>query len=102
MEALRAAGRGDVEPEVCRLHPVADFDGDGFVSDEEGERFGVLVHFGQQLNYLVTSARRSSDETARLMRLSPVEFRTRLHDYQEFVAPAMQSGVKFVAAPSIE
>src|SRR6185369_3585858 len=102
LEALRAAGRADVEAEVLRLHPVADFDGSGFVSDEEGERFGVLVHFGQQLNFLVTSERRSSDQLARLMRLSLAEFRSRLHDYQEFVGRAKQLGVEFLAEPSIE
>jgi hypothetical protein len=53
LEALRAAGRSDVETEVLRLHHTADFDGSGFVSDEEGERFGVLVQFGQQVDYLV-------------------------------------------------
>jgi hypothetical protein len=102
LEALHKAGRDDVEPEVRRLHPAADADGDGYVSDEEGERFGVLVHFGQQLNYLVTDASRSTDELARLMRLSPGQLRSRLDEYKAFVARAKQLGVSFVAAPSIE
>jgi hypothetical protein len=98
--ALDAAGRCDVEDEVVRLHPAADFDGSGFVSDEEGWRFAVLVHFGQQLTYLVKTGY-SAERYPQMMRLSPEEFRARLEDYKEFVRRATTLGIAFLEAPSV-
>ena len=102
LDALRAAGRRDVEAEVQRLHHAADFDRSGFVSDEEGKRFGMLVYFGQQMDYLVMKqGRYSADRFAQLMRLDPVEFRTRLHDYKKLVGRAKKLGIDFPEARSI-
>jgi hypothetical protein len=101
LEALKAAGRLEVEPEVERLQPVADFDGSGFVTDEEGLRFGVLVHFGQQLNYLVRRKGWKPDRLAVLMRLTSEELRSQLKDYKELIERAKRLNVSLVKAPAI-
>ena len=95
LDALRAAERSDVEAEVQRLHRAADFDRSGFVCDEEGERFSVLVYFGQ-VDYLVMkTGRYAADQFAQLMRLNLVEFRTRLHAYIELVGRSKKLGLDF-------
>ena len=102
LEALRAAGRSDVETEVLQLHHAADFDRSGFVSDEEAERFGALVQFGQQVDYLVMkTGGNATERLANLMRLNRVEFRTRVHDYKKFIGRAKKVGVNFPEARSI-
>jgi hypothetical protein len=101
LQAIHAAGRNDIDPEIKRLWAVADLDDSMFVTDEEGLRFRTLVDFGLMLNFLAKRTR-SVARLAPLMRLEPEEFRTRLQEYKDFVDRARKFGIIFVGAPYVK
>lgn len=99
LQAIHAAGRNDIDLEIKRLWAVADLDDSMFVTDEEGQRFRMLVDFGLMLDFLGKRTR-SVARLAPLMRLEPEEFRTRLQDYKKLIARARKFGVFLVSTPS--
>jgi hypothetical protein len=101
LQAIRAAGRNDIDLEVKKLWAVADFDDSMFVSDEEGQRFWMLVDFGLMLDFLAERTQ-SVARLAPLMRLEPEQFRARLQEYKNLVARSQKFGVSLVSAPSAD
>jgi hypothetical protein len=101
LQAIRAAGRNDIDLEVKKLWAVADLDDSMFVSDEEGQRFWTLVDFGLMLDFLAQRTQ-SVAKLAPLMRLEPEQFRTRLQEYTNLVARSRKFGVSLVSAPSAD
>src|SRR5262249_37262542 len=101
LQAIHDAGRNDIDLEIKRLWAVADLDDSMFVTDEESERFWMLVDFGMMLDFLVNRTR-SVARLAPLMRLEPEQFRTRLKEYKELVIRAQKFGVALVDSPSGE
>ena len=99
LQAILAAGRNDIALEIKRLWAVADRDDSMFVTDEEGQRFRILVNFGLMLEFLANRTR-SVARLAPLMRLEPEQFRTRLREYEDLVAWARKFGVSLVSTPS--
>lgn len=57
LQAIHAAGRNDIDLEIKRLWAVADLDDSMFVTDEEGQRFRMLVDFGLMLDFLAKRTR---------------------------------------------
>jgi hypothetical protein len=101
LQAIRAAGRTDIDLEIKRLWAVADLDDSMFVTDEEGQRFRILIGFGLMLDFLATRTR-SVARLAPLMRLEPEQFHTRLQEYKDLIARARRFGVSLVSTPSGE
>jgi hypothetical protein len=99
LQALFAAGKRDIEPELLRLRTVADADNSGFVSSDEARRFAEMVEFGVRLDYFATNVGDSADRLARVMGMRTEELRSRVRKYADFVAAAKQRAVVFVPAP---
>jgi hypothetical protein len=101
LQAIHAAGRSDIDLEIKRLWAVADLDDSMFVTDEEGQRFGILVDFGLMLDFLANKTR-SVARLAPLMRLEREQFRARLKEYKDLIARAQKFDVSLVSTPSGE
>ena len=99
LQALFAAGKRDIEPELLRLRDVADCDNTGFVSSDEAKLFAEMVEFGVRLDYFATNVGDSADRLARVMGMRTEELRSRVRKYADFVAAAKQRAVVFVPAP---
>jgi hypothetical protein len=99
LQALFAAGKRDIEPELLRLRTVADADNSGFVSSDEASLFGEMVEFGLRLNYFAKNEENSADRLAGVMCMGAEELRSRVRKYADFVAAAKQQAVVFVPAP---
>lgn len=61
-----------IESEVARLKPLADTDGSGFVSSEEGHRFRRLYETGKGVLAVTTDGLRDGDKVAERLQM-PVE-----------------------------
>lgn len=102
LQALFAAGRADIEPELLRLRTVADSDNSGFVSNAEASLLFLLVEFGLRLNYLAEKEGNSVARLAPAMGMRAEDLRTRVREYSDFVDAARQQAVVFVAAPILD
>ena len=87
-----------VESEVARLKPLADRDGSGFVSSEEGHRFRRLYEMGRSLLVVTEDGLRDGDRIAERLQMPVERLQTDLADYAEIKTFAPLPELKFASS----
>ena len=87
-----------VKSEIARLRPLADRDGSGFVSSEEGHRFRKLYEMGRSLLVVTADGLRDGDSVAERLHIPVETLQQDLAAYAEIKTFAPLPELKFASS----
>ena len=83
-----------INPILKKLHPLADRDNSGFVTDEEGAQLRNLIEFAYQALYVASQEGANSEQFYTGMNLDKERFKQRVAEYNEVLLKARASDLE--------
>lgn len=92
---LRNEYESKIAPILSKLHPLADKDNSGFVTEEEGAKFRDVVEFAYQAVYVASQEGAGSEGFYTGMSMDEERFKQRVAEYKDMFLKARESGLDF-------
>jgi hypothetical protein len=91
---MRAEYEKKINPILKKLHPLADKDNSGFVSEEEGAHLRDLIEFAYQALYVASQEGENTELFFKSMSINRERFKQRVAEYNEVLLKARELGLK--------
>lgn len=91
-----------VDEEIIKLRPLADFDNSGFVSTSEGNQFRSLVEFGYKAAYVISAEEEDIDRICQGLMMNEDAFLEMLEKYKDFLIRTKKIGIEDLPEVTID
>ncbi|MFH1755616.1 MAG: hypothetical protein ABIA59_07910, partial [Candidatus Latescibacterota bacterium] len=82
-----------ITPILKKLHPLADKDNSGFVTEDEGAYLRDLIEFAYQASYVASQEGENSELFFKSMNIDRERFKQRVAEYNEVLLKGRASGL---------